>query len=151
MRIAVISDTHDRYPPSLPEQLKDADEIWHLGDVCDPETLEEFAALGRPLLVVRGNCDGDDGWPESLVLDREGLRFLLTHVPPMAVMPGFAAVLHGHTHVPRDEMLDGVRWLNPGCITRPRGPVRTFAWLTVARGKLTSWEFVRVGAGSADS
>jgi hypothetical protein len=60
------------------------------------------------------------------------------------VPPGLAAVLHGHTHVPRDELLAGVRWLNPGCITRPRGVEPTFAWLTVARGKLTSWEHVRV-------
>jgi hypothetical protein len=144
VRIAVISDTHDRYPPSLPARLQRADEIWHLGDVCDPETLEEFAALGPPLLVVRGNCDLHEGWPESLELERGGLRFLLTHVPPGQVPPGLAAVLHGHTHVPRDELLAGVRWLNPGCITRPRGVEPTFAWLTVARGKLTSWEHVRV-------
>jgi len=146
VRIAVFSDTHDRYPPSLPERLKDADEIWHLGDVCDPSTLEEFAALGPPLLVVQGNCDAHAGWPEALELEREGVAFLLTHVPPPEVPAGVAAVLHGHTHVPRDEMIGGVRWLNPGCITRPRGPDRTFAWLTVKRGKLTSWELVRISA-----
>ena len=65
---------------------------------------------------------------------------------PPEVPAGVAAVLHGHTHVPRDEMIGGVRWLNPGCITRPRGPDRTFAWLTVKRGKLTSWELVRISA-----
>ena len=144
MRIAVFSDTHDRYPPSLPARLKRADEIWHLGDVCEPEILEEFAQLGPPLHVVRGNCDGYEGWPESLELIRGGLRFLLTHIPPAEVPAGISAVLHGHTHVPRDEMIGGVRWLNPGCITRPRGVEPTFAWLTVARGKLTSWELVRV-------
>jgi len=53
-------------------------------------------------------------------------------------------VLHGHTHVPRDEEIKGVRWLNPGCITRPRGAGATFAWLTVTPGKLTSWELVQV-------
>ena len=41
-RIAVIADTHDRYPPGLPGRLAGADEIWHLGDVCEPETLAEF-------------------------------------------------------------------------------------------------------------
>ena len=47
--------------------------------------------------------------------------------------------------MPRDEVIRGVRWLNPGCITRPRGDAgRSFAWLTVQDGKLTSWEFVRV-------
>lgn len=144
MRIAVFSDTHDRYPASLPERLKGADEIWHLGDVCDPSTLAEFTLLGPPLVVVRGNCDVHPGWPEALELEREGLRFLLTHVPPSGMPPVFAAVLHGHTHVPRDEVIGGVRWLNPGCITRPRGVAPTFAWLTVAPGKVTSWELERV-------
>ena len=39
MRIAVISDTHDRFPLTLPARLKGADEIWHLGDVCEPAVL----------------------------------------------------------------------------------------------------------------
>ena len=54
MRIAVLADTHDRYPPGLPERLRGADEIWHLGDVCDPLVLVEFEQLGRPLRVVLG-------------------------------------------------------------------------------------------------
>ncbi len=144
MRIAVFADTHDRYPPSLPGRLKEADEIWHLGDVCAPELLEEFARLGPPLQVVRGNCDLHEAWPETLALERGGVACWLEHVPPARAPAGVAAVLHGHTHVPRDELRDGVRWLNPGCITRPRGVAASFAWLTVARGKLTSWEHVRV-------
>ena len=147
MRIAVFSDTHDRYPPGLPERMQGADEIWHLGDVCAPETLDEFKELGPPLQVVQGNCDAAGLWPMSLELERGGVRFFLTHIPPAPadVPKGVAAVLHGHTHVPRDEMIRGVRWLNPGCITRPKESTsRSFAWLTVADGKLTSWEFVRV-------
>ncbi len=145
MRIAVFADTHDRYPPDLPERMRGADEIWHLGDVCAPEILDDFAQLGPPLLVVQGNCDAETSWPLALALERERVRFFLTHIPPAEVPPGTTAVLHGHTHVPRDEMIRGVRWLNPGCITRPRGDsARSFAWLTVADGKLTSWEFVRV-------
>ena len=57
LRIAVFADTHDRYPPDLPGLLADADELWHLGDVCDPATLVEFEQLGPPLTVVRGNND----------------------------------------------------------------------------------------------
>ena len=145
MRIAVFSDTHDRYPPGLPERMRGADEIWHLGDVCAPAILDEFLALGPPLVVIQGNCDEDGIWPLSLTLEREGVKFFLEHIPPAGVPKGVGAVLHGHTHVPRDEVIRGVRWLNPGCITRPRGDAgRSFAWLTVQDGKLTSWEFVRV-------
>jgi uncharacterized protein len=145
MRIAVISDTHDRYPPTLPQRIARADEIWHLGDVCAPTTLVAFEQLGPPLRVVVGNCDAHP-WPVSLNLDREGLRFHLIHIPPRIAPKGARFVLHGHTHVPRDEVDEwGVRWLNPGCITRPnRGAPASFAWLTLQRGKPLRWELVRV-------
>ena len=143
MRIAVLSDTHDRFPPSLPKRLQGAHEIWHLGDICDPTTLVEFEELRLPMTVVRGNCD-EYPWPESRTLERAGVNFYLTHIPPAQIAPGIQAVLHGHTHVPRDEIIHGVRWLNPGCITRPnRGAAPSFAWLTVENGKIVSWELVR--------
>jgi putative phosphoesterase len=142
MRIAVLADTHDRYPSKLPELMHDADEIWHLGDVCDPATLQEFSALGRPLRVVLGNCDTQGTWPVSLELECERVRFFLTHIPPERAPKGFQAVLHGHTHVARDEMIGNVRWLCPGCITRPnRGSPPSFAWLTVEQGKI-DWRIV---------
>jgi hypothetical protein len=144
MRIAVISDTHDRCPPSLPARLRGADEIWHLGDVCQPETLAGFVKLGLPLYIVRGNCDNHLAWPVALELERAGARFYLTHIPPARAPEKVQAVLHGHTHVPRDEMVDGVRWLNPGCIAYPRDRPPGFAWLTVERGRLTRWELVRL-------
>lgn len=148
MRIAVISDTHDTFPANLPERLRGADEIWHLGDVCAPTTLVEFEQLGVLLRVVAGNCD-DHPWPLALTLKREGLTFYLTHIPPAAarVPRGVNAVLHGHTHVPRDEVSGDVRWLNPGCITRPnRGAPASFAWLTVEDGRM-EWRLVRLAAG----
>lgn len=145
MRIAVISDTHDRYPATLPRRLRTADEIWHLGDVCAPGTLVELEQLGLPLRIVAGNCDAHP-WPETLDLEREGTRFHLVHIPPKRAPARAQAVLHGHTHVPRDETDPaGVRWLNPGCITRPnRGAPASFAWLTVRPGKSFGWELVRV-------
>ena len=145
MRIAVLSDTHDRYPATLPDRLRGADEIWHLGDVCAPETLVDFEQLGPPLRVVQGNCDADAGWPLALDLERAGIRFHLTHIPPRRTPANAQVILHGHTHVPRDETDPlGVRWLNPGCITRPnQGKPASFAWLTV-RGKSIGWELVRV-------
>ena len=142
MRIAVISDTHDRVPPKLPGRLKGADEIWHLGDVCDSMVLEEIEQLGPPVRVVLGNCDSHLAWPLALELERQGVKFYLTHIPPSRAPAGVQAVLHGHTHVPRDEVVAGVRWFNPGCITRPRGVPPSFAWLTVEGGKLVSWKLV---------
>ena len=144
MRIAVISDTHDKFPPNLPARLAGADEIWHLGDVCEPGTLGEFQQLGKPLHVVLGNNEWHNFWPLELHLEREGWNFFLTHIPPAKVPAGTNVVLHGHTHVPRDETdARGVRWLNPGCITRPnRGARASFAWLTLEKGRPLEWKLV---------
>jgi putative phosphoesterase len=146
MRIAVISDTHDRVPPRLPARLREADEIWHLGDVCAPEVLGEIEQLGPPLVVVRGNCDANEAWPLALELEREGVKFFLTHIPPGdgSLPAGTQAVLHGHTHVARDEVIAGMRWLNPGAISKPRVGAASWGWLTVKDGALTCWEVRRI-------
>ena len=141
MRIAVIADTHDRYPPGLPARLAGADEIWHLGDVCEAETLAEFEALGKPLHVVLGNNEWHNLWPLERRLERAGVKCFLVHIPPPRAPAGVHVLLHGHTHVPRDETdARGVRWLNPGCITRPnRGARASFGWLTLTKGAPPDW------------
>ncbi len=141
MLIAVLSDTHDRLPVSLPPRLKSADEIWHLGDVCDPAIVWALGHVAPRVRVVQGNCDDQPDWPHELALELEGVRFYLSHIPPDRAPPGTQVLLHGHTHRPRDEMLGGVRWLNPGSVSQPRGDTWAgFAWLEVRAGKLIRWE-----------
>ncbi|PYL56891.1 MAG: metallophosphoesterase, partial [Verrucomicrobia bacterium] len=55
-RIFVLADTHNKFPAILSILARDADEIWHLGDVCAERILDELRATGRPVKVVRGNC-----------------------------------------------------------------------------------------------
>ena len=45
-RVFVLADTHNRLPESVKEMAKDADEIWHLGDVCAETILDELRAIG---------------------------------------------------------------------------------------------------------
>jgi putative phosphoesterase len=142
-RVAVFGDTHDRFPPGLPGRLAAADELWHLGDVCEPATLVEFEQAGPPLTVVRGNNDWLESWPLTRRLERRGRVFHLEHIAPRRAPAGAEFVLSGHTHVPSDQTdARGVRWLNPGCITRPRAQVRSFAWLVIAADGAVSWEVV---------
>lgn len=139
--IAVIADTHDRLPGAVVRAIGGADEIWHLGDVCDPSTLDPLEALGTPLFVVAGNNDSPWRWKETLRLERGAAVFHLEHIAPRRPPPGVHAVLHGHTHVPRDEIILGVRYLNPGCISRPnRGAPPSFAWLTIEADGSYHWE-----------
>ncbi len=63
LRIFVLADTHNRLPETVREIAKDADEIWHLGDVCMETILDELRAIGPRVTVVRGNCDSNYEWP----------------------------------------------------------------------------------------
>jgi uncharacterized protein len=138
MRIAVIADTHDRFPDAISGPLAGAREIWHLGDVCRPEILTHLESIGPPVYLVRGNNDWNMEWPLTRMLEREGIRFFLTHIPPRRSPVGCDVVLHGHTHVPRNEVADGIRFLNPGCITRPnRGAPASYAMMEVEKARLT--------------
>ncbi len=143
MKIAVIADTHGRFPDSVATQIREADEIWHLGDFCDLSTLEAVKALSPPFFAVLGNNDYNLDLPPHLILEREGKTFRLIHIPPSRP-GGVDFVLHGHTHVPRDEMVGSTRVLNPGCISRPnRGAPASFAWLEITPEAFT-WEIVLV-------
>ncbi len=140
MRIAVIADTHDRLPPRVLAAIRGADEIWHLGDVCDFAIAESLAALGVPLRIVRGNCDSNEDWPLALDFTLEGFRIRLVHIPPTAAPPGVDLLFHGHTHVPRHEVVGAVCFFNPGCITRPnRGAPASYGWLDLEKGRAPTW------------
>jgi len=115
-KVLVIADTHNKLPPIICELARGADEIWHLGDVCDDWVLEDLQFLGPPVTLVRGNCDDNYNWPLVCDLTRNGIRFRLEHIcpPPRRAPADYDILLHGHTHVPRDETIAGVRFLNPG-------------------------------------
>jgi len=140
--VFILADTHNRLPESVKEMAKDADEIWHLGDVCTEAILDELRAIGPPVIVVRGNCDSNSEWPLVLDLVRGGLKFRLQHVPPQRPPDDLDVLLHGHTHVPRNERRGRVLFLNPGCVTRPnRGAPPSVAWLEIAGGRI-NWKLV---------
>ena len=145
MRIAVISDTHDRLPESVVAGISHADEIWHLGDICEAAILARLQLIGPTVRWVRGNCDGYFEWPIILDLELEGTRLHLEHIPSRTAPKNCDIFLHGHTHVPRDEFVNGVRFLNPGCISRPnRGAPASWAWLTLEAGQPVGWRLVPV-------
>jgi len=121
LRVFVLADTHNRLPESVTEMAKDADEIWHLGDVCAETILDELRVIGPAVIVVRGNCDSNFEWPLVVDLVRDGLKFRLQHVPP--------------DRPPED-----------GCVTRPnRGEPPSVAWLEIVDGKI-SWKLVPLRA-----
>ncbi len=134
--IGVISDTHGLLRPEAIAALRGADHIIHAGDVGSPEILEQLADIA-PVTAVRGNID-KAAWsrklPKTQVLELGGISIYVLHdlaqldLKPQAA--GYAVVVSGHSHVPKQDVRDGVLYLNPGSA----GP-RRFK-LPVSIGKL---------------
>jgi uncharacterized protein len=142
LRVFVLADTHNRLPEKVRQIAENADEIWHLGDVCAEIILDELRGIGPRVTVVRGNCDTYLEWPLVVDLARGGLKLRLQHIPPDHLPNDIDIVLHGHTHVPRNERRGSVLFLNPGCVTRAnQGAPPSVAWLEIADKKI-SWKIV---------
>ncbi|MGC2170997.1 MAG: metallophosphoesterase family protein [Candidatus Sulfotelmatobacter sp.] len=115
-----MSDTHGLLRPEAVEVLRGADCIIHAGDVGSPEILEALSAIS-PVIAVRGNIDKgvwSRGLPETQVLELSGVSIYVLHdlahldLSPRAA--GFAVVVSGHSHLPKQETRDGVLYFNPG-------------------------------------
>lgn len=127
------------------------DRIIHCGDVGGIEVFELMA--GRDLAFVWGNCDEPDAALDAFLntvglarpalaplhLELAGKTFAVFHGHergfPVAVhRPSTDYLLHGHTHVCRDERRGRCRIINPGALHRAR--IRTAAVLDPAADDL---------------
>jgi len=161
MKIGVISDTHGLLRPEVLPALQGVQQILHIGDVGKNSILRELEKIA-PVTAVRGNVDSEGECaklPETevvLVEDAAGkghyiymLHDLKTlHLDPAAAK--FAAVLHGHTHVPNFYTKKGVLYFNPGSC----GPRRfelpvTVGLLTVGKDGGLAAEIVPLSLGQA--
>jgi uncharacterized protein len=120
MKIGVISDTHGLLRPEALVALAGSDHIVHGGDIGDAQILATLRTIA-PLTAIRGNTDGES-WARKLpatgVLEVGGVSIYILHnlaeldLEPEAA--GFAAVVHGHSHTPKQETRRGVLYFNPG-------------------------------------
>lgn len=145
--VGVISDLHGVLSKAAYRQLEPCDLILCAGDVERESILMELEAIA-PTIAVKGNCDYpsiSSDVPFTASPRIGGVRFFMVHRPEDIGTPAddVKVVVHGHTHIPRDQMLDGIRYINPGSATRPRcGSKKSMARLTIEKGALTSVEFI---------
>ena len=143
MIIGILSDSHGRVDRTrLAMQVFDrlgVQTIIHCGDVGGPPVLDEI--VGRACHFVWGNTDAPDaalraylstvGLPDPpapplrLRLAGKTIHVFHGHEPAFAGAirrPQAEYILHGHTHLCRDERLGPTRIINPGAVYRANPP-----------------------------
>lgn len=127
MRLGVISDTHGLLRPEVFDVFAEVDHIIHAGDIGPLELLTELEAIA-PVTAVFGNTDGFDvraKLPRVARIQLDGFDIVVTHgdqfgrdVPSeelQAAYPEAEIIIHGHTHIPKLELVDVVvTVMNPG-------------------------------------
>ncbi|MCC5918457.1 MAG: metallophosphoesterase family protein [Cryomorphaceae bacterium] len=128
-RILLLSDTHGFLDPALLKFAREADEIWHAGDIGPVQTLDPLLEIA-PIRAVWGNIDGQDVralYPKDQKFILEDTRVWITHIGghPKRYAPGISAqfvndpvdlFICGHSHIVKagfDQKYKHLH-LNPG-------------------------------------
>ena len=120
MIIGVISDTHGLLRPEAVELLQGSEHIIHAGDIGSPEIVPALEKIA-PVTAIRGNVDTQPWarrFAEIEVVELAGTHIYVIHdVNALDLNPraaGFAVVISGHSHQPKQEIKDDVLYFNPG-------------------------------------
>jgi len=133
MRIGVVSDTHipvraKKLPDELVNGLKEVDLVLHAGDFEESSALRALRDICE-VKAVFGNMDSlalKEELPEKLVLEVEGFKIGITHGfgSPQGLEERIRAkfskidvLVYGHSHKPKNEIIDGTLFFNPGSPT----------------------------------
>jgi putative phosphoesterase len=145
VELTLVSDTHvpsraGSIPAWVRERIRAADHVVHAGDFDSAEAFDRIVDLAggeESLTAVIGNIDPRSfDLPVVETLRVEDVTFVVTHgagprrgyesrvAETVREEGGPEAVgVSGHTHEAPDEVVDGVRLLNPGTATgAPPGP-----------------------------
>lgn len=150
MKLMIASDIHGSsfWCEKLVKAYKEsgAQRLLLLGDIlyhgprnslpCEydaKKVIDMLNGMKEEIICVKGNCDSEVdqmvlSFPilsESAVVFSDGVTMFLTHghhfnkdaLPP--IKKGDVLV-YGHTHVPLDTVVDGVRCINPGSVSIPK-------------------------------
>lgn len=139
MKLAVLSDTHvgERiycFPQVLLNEVVHCDGIIHCGDFVNFSAYETLKQLGKPIWAICGNMDEPEitrvlpsttrlkleefdifvchGWGGPSGIEKRILEYIRKK---NLAMPDI--VLFGHSHVPFEGKLEGIRFFNPGSVS----------------------------------
>lgn len=129
VKILLLSDTHSYLDERMIFYINQADEVWHAGDIGNPEVYNAIKAL-KPIRAVYGNIDSQTLYselPKIANFEIEKCRVIITHIGgyPNHYAPGIKTILEqqrphlficGHSHILRvmyDKNLK-ILHINPG-------------------------------------
>lgn len=159
-KILLLSDTHSHIDDQILKHVKNADEVWHAGDIGDLSVTDTIQKL-KPLRGVYGNIDNDKArmeFPEHNRFMCEDVDVWITHIggypnkynvrvreeiqknPPKLF-------ICGHSHILKvmfDKKL-GLLHMNPGaCGKHGFHKVRTMLRFVIEGEKIKDLEIIEL-------
>jgi len=159
-KILLLSDTHSHIDATILKHVKQADEVWHAGDIGDLAVTDAIKAL-KPLRAVYGNIDDSKArveFPEHNRFMCEGVDVWMTHIGgyPNRYNPRVKPEIYnnpprlficGHSHILKvmpDKKLNLIH-MNPGAIgTHGFHKVRTMLRFTIDGTKIDNLEVIEL-------
>lgn len=170
MKIMVASDIHGSayYCQKMTEAYKNsgAQKLLLLGDIlyhgprndlpkeyAPKKVIEMLNNISDEILCVRGNCDSEvdqmvlkfnimaeyaiiyDG--ETMIFATHGHKFNKDNLPSLKKGD---ILLHGHTHIPVNESIDGITVINPGSVSIPKEN-SWHGYMIIENGTYTWYDF----------
>jgi len=165
LKILLISDTHSYIDEAILNHVKEADEVWHAGDIGKIEVADKIKAL-KPLRAVFGNIDDHIvrvSFPEDLIFNCEGVKVLISHIggSPGKYIPRIRTLIDenkpdlficGHSHLlkvirdPKKKLL----YMNPGAAgVHGFHKIRTMLRFKIENSKIQELDVIELGLRGA--
>jgi len=159
-KILLLSDTHSYIDNQILKFVKQADEVWHAGDIGDLSVTDAIKKL-KPLRAVYGNIDDNVArleFPLDLKFEVENVSVWITHIGgyPNRYKPRIKEEIErnppkificGHSHILKvqfDKKLNLLH-LNPGAAgNHGFHNVRTMLRFTLDNTKIENMEIIEL-------
>ena len=159
-KILLLSDTHSFIDNQILKFVKQADEVWHAGDIGDLSVTDTIKKL-KPLRAVFGNIDGTEArseFPLDAKFSVEDLSVWITHIggypnkyyqrikEEIKINPP-KIFISGHSHILKvqfDKKLNLLH-LNPGaCGNHGFHKIRTMLRFNLEKGEIKDLEIIEL-------
>ncbi len=157
-KILLLSDTHSFIDESILKYVREADEVWHAGDIGDISVTDKIKAL-KPLRAVYGNIDNAQIRTEFPLDQRflcEDVDVWMTHIggyPPkynkrtreIIMQDPPRLFICGHSHILKviPDKTNNVLHMNPGAAGKHGfHKVRTMLRFTIDGKRIDNLEVI---------